>query len=67
VTMTVTGEEGGPLMARDDDLGGQGRGHAVEAGGVRAGACPRLWWGGGPPVIMPRMGVGRRGCLGWAG
>jgi hypothetical protein len=54
-------------MARDDDLGGQGRGHAVEAGGVRAGACPRLWWGGGPPVIMPRMGVGRRGCLGWAG
>jgi hypothetical protein len=51
-------------MARSGDLCGQGCGHAVEAGGVRAGVCPRL---GGPPVIVPAMGVGRCGCLGRAG
>jgi hypothetical protein len=51
-------------MARSGDLCGQGCEHAVEAGGVRAGVCPRL---GGPPVIVSGMGVGRRGCLGRAG
>jgi hypothetical protein len=45
-------------MARSGDLCGQGCEHAVEAGGVRAGVCPRL---GGPPVIVSGMGGGGGG------
>jgi hypothetical protein len=59
-------------MARSGDLCGQVRGHTVEAGGVRAGVCPRLGdirsscrgWGWDDVDVSGGRGDGDRGTMG---